>query len=177
MSARITRDSPPSFTNFDSTSLYLTFILGREEFGIQINRVREIIEYTPITAIPQMPEYVKGVINLRGQVIPVINLRLRFDMEENEITDQTCIIVIEAMQDKRQMSVGFVVDCVQEVIDINGQDIDPSPRFDDSSDTHFILGIAKVGSSVKILLDIDRVLCGVCLNESPAEDATILSGK
>lgn len=137
---------------------YLTFDLGNEEFGLEILTVREIIGYINVTPVPKTPAYVKGVINLRGQVIPVVDLRLKFSMEENEVTDQTCIIVVETIQDKAEVNVGLVVDQVQEVLDIDGEDIDPSPQFDSSVDTGFILGIAKIGNSVKILLDIDKIL-------------------
>jgi purine-binding chemotaxis protein CheW len=97
---------------------YLTFALGKEEFGIAILKVREIIGYMTITAVPQMPDYVKGVINLRGQVIPVVDLRSRFGMEIKEITDQTCIIVVDIHQSDRSFHAGLVVDHVQEVLNI-----------------------------------------------------------
>lgn len=137
---------------------YLTFALGAEEFGLEILTVREIIGYISVTPVPRTPHYVKGVINLRGQVIPVMDLRLKFDMEASDVTDQTCIIVIETTQGQKEVSVGIVVDRVQEVLDIDGSDIDPPPQFSGSVSTDFILGIAKVGSAVKILLDIDQVL-------------------
>jgi len=137
---------------------YLTFALANEEYGLEILKVREIIGYMEITAVPQTPHYVKGVINLRGQVIPVVDLRAKFGMEEAEITDQSCIIVVEISQGQRNFSTGIVVDHVQEVLDIAGQDIEEAPQFGSSVDTNFILGMGKIGDSVKILLDIDRVL-------------------
>jgi len=137
---------------------YLTFSLGAEEFGLEILKVREIIGYIDVTAIPRTADYVKGVINLRGQVIPVVNLRLKFGMKESDVTDQTCIIVVETIRDNKEINVGIIVDRVQEVLDINEQDIDPSPQFSSSVDTDFILGIAKIGESIKILLSIDKVL-------------------
>ncbi len=139
---------------------YLTFALGSEEYGLEILKVREIIGYMDITAVPQTPEHVKGVINLRGQVIPVIDLRAKFGMETAEITEESCIIVVEISQGNRKFSTGIVVDHVQEVLDIDGQDIEEAPQFGSSVDTSFILGMGKIGDSVKILLDIDKVLAG-----------------
>jgi purine-binding chemotaxis protein CheW len=137
---------------------YLTFALGREEFGLEILKVREIIGYMDITAVPQTPAYVKGVINLRGQVIPVIDLRAKFVMQTAERTDETCIIVVETSQQGRKFSTGIIVDHVSEVLDIAGEHIEDAPQFGSAVDTAFILGMGKVGESVKILLDIDKVL-------------------
>ncbi len=142
----------------DKEGKYLTFALGAEEYGLQILKVREIIGYMEITAVPQTPRYVKGVINLRGQVIPVIDLRSKFGMEAKEITEESCIIVVEIHQSGRELSTGVVVDRVVEVLDIEGANIEDSPQFGSSVDTTFILGMGKIGDSVKILLDIDRVL-------------------
>ncbi len=140
---------------------YLTFALGKEEYGIEILKVREIIGYMSITAVPRMPVFVKGVINLRGQVIPVIDLRCRFDMETKDITDQTCIIVVDISHEGRSFNAGLIVDRVQEVLDIGQENIDDAPQFGTDVNTDFILGIGKAGSSIKILLDIDRVLEGM----------------
>ncbi|MHC4541640.1 MAG: chemotaxis protein CheW [Planctomycetota bacterium] len=139
---------------------YLTFALGPEEYGLEILKVREIIGYMDITAVPQTPHHVKGVINLRGQVIPVIDLRAKFGMETTEVTEETCIIVVETSQGDRKFSTGIVVDHVQEVLDIAGEDIEEAPQFGSSVNTDFILGMGKIGESVKILLDIDKVLAG-----------------
>lgn len=137
---------------------YLTFALANEEFGLEILKVREIIGIMEITAVPQTPEYVRGVINLRGQVIPVIDLRAKFGMEAIETTDQTCIIVVEISQDDRKFNTSIVVDHVQEVLDIVGDQIEDAPQFGSNVATDFILGMGKIGDSVKILLDIDKVL-------------------
>jgi purine-binding chemotaxis protein CheW len=142
----------------DKEGKYLTFALGSEEYGLEILKVREIIGYMDITAIPQMPGHIKGVINLRGQVIPVIDLRAKFGMETAKVTEETCIIVVEIHQSGRKFSTGIVVDHVQEVLDIDGENIEESPQFGSSVNTDFILGMGKVGESVKILLDIDKVL-------------------
>ena len=139
---------------------YLTFALANEEYGLEILKVREIMGYMEITAVPQTPHYVKGVINLRGQVIPVIDLRAKFGMNTADITEETCIIVVETGQGDRSFSTGVVVDHVEEVLDIAGEDIEESPQFGSAVNTDFILGMGKIGESVKILLDIDRVLTG-----------------
>ena len=139
-------------------SKYLTFTLSREEYGIEILKVREIIGYMDITSVPRTPPYMKGVINLRGQVIPVLDLRSRFDMPEADVTEQTCIIVAEINQQGRRFNVGLVVDQVQEVLDISSENIEDAPQFGTSVQMDFILGIGKVGNSIKILLDIDKVL-------------------
>jgi len=140
---------------------YLTFALAKEEYGIAILKVREIIGYMTITAVPRMPEYVKGIINLRGQVIPVVDLRCRFGMEAKDITEQTCIIVVDIHHEGRSFFAGLIVDHVQEVLNITHDNIDDAPQFGAGVDTDFILGIGKAGSAIKILLDIDRVLEGM----------------
>ena len=139
---------------------YLTFSLGAEQYGLEILKVREIIGYIDVTAVPQTPHHVKGVINLRGQVIPVIDLRAKFGMETAEVTEQSCIIVVEIAQEGRKSSMGIIVDRVQEVLDIASGSIEEPPRFGASVNTDFILGMGKVGDAVKILLDIDKVLAG-----------------
>lgn len=135
------------------SSKYLTFQLAGEELGLEILKVREIIGVTEITAIPRMPRYMKGVINLRGTVVPIVDLRLKFDLEEAAHTEQTCIILVDVGH-----QVGLVVDTVSEVLEIRGDQIDPPPRLGRKVDTSFILGMGKVGDRVKVLLNIDRVL-------------------
>jgi purine-binding chemotaxis protein CheW len=132
---------------------YLTFSLASEEYGLEILKVREIIGIMDITFMPQLPNYVKGVINLRGKVIPVIDLRLKFGLEPAEYTEQTCIVVVDVGS-----LVGVIVDTVQEVLDIDASQIDPPPPLGASVDTSFVLGMGKVKDDVKILLDIDKVL-------------------
>lgn len=144
----------------DKEGKYLTFALANEEYGLEILKVREIIGYINVTAVPQTPPHVKGVINLRGQVIPVVDLRTKFGMDAAEVTDQTCIIVVEISHAGRKLNTGIVVDRVQEVLDIAGEAIEEAPQFGASVDTDFVLGMGKIGDSVKILLDIDRVLGG-----------------
>ncbi len=137
---------------------YLTFAMAGEEYGIGILKVKEIIGVMAITKVPQTPRYVKGVINLRGKVIPVIDLRLKFDMETIAYTERTCIIVVEISSSERKIQMGIVVDSVSEVINIKPGDIAETPTFGTKMDTSYILGMAKMGTGVKILLDIDRVL-------------------
>lgn len=136
------------------TSKYLTFKLGDENYGLEILGVREIIGLMEITKVPRMPGFVRGVINLRGKVIPVIDLRRKFEMPEVEDTKETCIIVV----DLGEVVMGVVVDEVSEVLDIQNSQIDEAPEFGVSVDTQFILGIGKTEDKVVILLDIRKVL-------------------
>jgi purine-binding chemotaxis protein CheW len=142
----------------DKEGKYLTFALASEEYGLEILKVREIIGYMDITAVPQTPDHVKGVINLRGQVIPVVDLRAKFGMDTTDVTEQTCIIVVEISQGDHKFDTGIVVDRVQEVLDIAAGDIEDAPQFGTSVNTDFILGMGKIDETVKILLDIDKVL-------------------
>jgi len=140
---------------------FLTFALGTEEFGIAILKVREIMGMMPITTIPRTPGYLKGIINLRGKVIPVADLRLKFGMAATEGTDHTCIIVVEVMGANGLVPVGIVVDSVSEVLNIKKEDIEDMASLGESGlDAKFITGIAKTDGGVKILMDIDRALGG-----------------
>ena len=140
------------------TEKYLTFTLKEEEYGIGILKVKEIIGMMPITSVPRTPEFVKGVINLRGKVIPVVDLRLKFDMESIPYSDRTCIIVVEIEAAQSLVLIGIVVDSVSEVLNIGGDEIEEPPKFGTALHTDYILGMAKIEGGVKILLDIDRVL-------------------
>ena len=142
----------------DKEGKYLTFSLAGEEYGIGILKVKEIIGMMPITIVPQAPSYIKGVINLRGKVIPVVDLRLKFMMNAADYTERTCIIVIEVTAAGRTILMGILVDSVSEVLNIKGTDIEETPSFGTKLNTEFILGMAKIGGGVKILLDIDQVL-------------------
>lgn len=137
---------------------YLTFSLACEEYGIEILKVREIIKMMTITTVPQTPSYVKGVINLRGKVIPVIELRSKFGMESIEYDERTCIIVVEITGVSGRILIGSVVDSVSEVLTIKRGEIEDTPNFGSRLDTDYILGMAKTGGGVKILLDIDKVI-------------------
>ena len=140
------------------TGKYLTFTLEKEEYGIGILKVKEIIGMMPITSVPRTPEFVKGVINLRGKVIPVIDLRLKFTMESIPYTDRTCVIVVEIDSEAETVLIGIVVDAVSEVLSITEEEIEESPSFGTKLNTDYILGMAKMEGGVKILLDIDKVL-------------------
>ncbi len=140
------------------TGKYLTFSLAQEQYGIGILKIKEIIGMMPITTVPRTPVFVRGVINLRGKVIPVIDLRLKFDMEKNDYDERTCIIVVEIDSDEMTVLMGIIVDSVSEVLNIQESDIEPTPGFGNTLDTDYILGMAKMDGGVKILLDIDKVL-------------------
>jgi purine-binding chemotaxis protein CheW len=142
----------------DKEGKYLTFNLAGEEYGIGILKVKEIIGMMPVTVVPQTPAYIKGVINLRGKVIPVIDLRLKFAIAAADYTERTCIIVVEITTAGRTVLMGIVVDSVSEVLNIKGADIEDTPTFGAKLNTEFILGMAKVAGGIKILLDIDRIL-------------------
>lgn len=132
---------------------YLTFLLDNEEYGLEILKVREIINIMDITGVPQTSDFLEGVINLRGKVIPVVDLRSKFGLPRTEHNELTCIIVVEV-----GTMMGIIVDTVQEVHDISSSDIEPPPQLGGTVDTSFILGMGKVKEDVKILLDIDKVL-------------------
>jgi len=141
------------------TGKYLTFNLQAESYGIDVLKVREIIRHTTITLVPQMPAYIRGVINLRGKIIPVMDLRMRFEFPSAANTEQTCIIVVQVkLPDGKATQMGLVVDGVEEVINIADNDIEETPSFGGQICTDYIIGIAKVKSAVKTLLDIDGIV-------------------
>ncbi len=133
---------------------FLTFVLNDEVYGIEILKVREIIGLMDITNVPQTPDYIKGVINLRGKVIPVIDLRLKFSMLEGEQTSETCTIVVEV----DNTSIGIIVDMVSEVLEIKGEEIEDAPQLGQGIDTNFMMGLGKTKDAIVILLDIAKVL-------------------
>lgn len=137
---------------------YLVFHLGEEEFGIQVQKVREIMGVQDVTQVPQTPPHVKGVINLRGKVIPVVDLRLKFDMPAREYTHRTCIIVVQISGPRGVMLMGIVVDGVAEVVNIAGADVEDTPSFGKEVEVPYVMGLAKLKGKVKILLDIDQVM-------------------
>ncbi|MEI6669812.1 MAG: chemotaxis protein CheW [Acidobacteriota bacterium] len=137
---------------------YLTFSLAAEEYGVPVLKVREIMKIMPITAVPQVPPHVKGVINLRGKVITVVDLRLKFGLEAQEPTDQTAIVVVEIGGDGRKLLTGIIVDFVSDVLNIVADEIEQTPAFGDRVVTDYLSGMAKVKGRVKILLDLDMAL-------------------
>lgn len=141
---------------------YLTFAIGSEEFGVEIRKIREIIGYVPVTPVPKSPIYLKGILNLRGRVIPVIDLRLKFGMPAKEITDQTCIVITETQTAEGATLTGLIVDRVCEVLNIEADQIEPAPSLGSTIDTSYLLGIAKTAGQVKLLLHIDAVVQQQC---------------
>jgi purine-binding chemotaxis protein CheW len=129
-----------------------------EEYGLEILKVQEIMKMVEITRVPRTPEFVRGVINLRGKVIPVVELRLKFGMPTIETTDKTCVIVVQVKRQGDTVTMGAIVDEVSEVLDIGGELIEPAPEFGTSVDTDFILGMGKIAKKVIMLLDVDKVL-------------------
>lgn len=144
---------------------YLTFRLAEEEYGLEILKVQEIIQMQAVTKVPRTPDYVRGVINLRGKVIPVIDLRKKFGIASVDDTEQTCIIVVQISQGEQKIVMGIIIDEVKEVLDIKAENIEETPSFGASIDTQFILGMGKIGNNVKILLDIDKVMSSKELTE------------
>jgi len=142
----------------DRAGKYLTFHLGPEEFGIRVLKVREIMGIQDITAVPHTPAYVKGVINLRGKVIPVLDLRLKFGLPAMEYNQRTCIIVMQIQGESGSILMGIIVDGVSEVLNLTGSEIEDTPDFGADFSAPYILGMAKLKGKVKILLDIDRVM-------------------
>jgi purine-binding chemotaxis protein CheW len=147
---------------------YLTFQLANEEFGIRVMRVREIMCLQEITAVPRTPAHIKGVINLRGKVVPVIDLRLRFGIPAAEYTQRTCIIVTQVPGESALVPMGIVVDGVSEVLSLTGSEIEDTPNFGEDASNEYLLGMATVKGKVKILLDIDKVLSSRELHNLPA---------
>ena len=150
--------STPGRKSDERAGKYLTFMIGKEEFGVAVLKVREIMGIQDITAVPQTPPYLKGVINLRGKVIPVVDLRLKFGLPSIEYTQRTCIIVVQVEAGSTSLLMGTVVDEVSEVITMAAGDIEDTPDFGASVPTTYILGMAKIKGKVKILLDINEVL-------------------
>jgi purine-binding chemotaxis protein CheW len=155
---------PPAFTvraqadDAGNVQQYLTFVLSGEVFAIGILAIKEIIEYTNLTAVPMTPDYVRGVINLRGAVVPVLDLTVRFGKQASAVTKRTCIVIIEIGAPGERHDIGVVVDTVNAVLDIPAADIEPPPRFGTHIRTDFVQGMAKVGGRFVILLDADHVL-------------------
>lgn len=149
-----------------STRKFLTFCLGTEEYGIEILKVREIIGMMPITPVPRTPEYIRGVVNLRGKVIPVVDLRLKFGMPAVAQTEETCVIVVQA----GGVEMGTIVDKVSEVTDIASDNIEDTPFFGSDVHTEYILGLGKSAGRVTLLLDIDRALETEGVIQMPKEE-------
>ena len=144
-------------TNETGSKQYVTFSLGEELFGVEVTRTREILSLTPVTKVPQTPEYLLGVINLRGQVVPVVDMRLKLGLPAGAETEDTCIIVVEVQIDGEPIVVGALADAVREVLEIRSDQIEPPPRLGTRLKTEFITGMGKVNEQFMILLNIDRI--------------------
>lgn len=158
----------------DAANQYLTFTLGEETFALDIASVREVLEYTPITKVPRTHEHIRGVINLRGRAVPVVDMRLKFGMSENVRTVDTCIIIVELTIDGEETLLGALADSVKEVMDILPADIEPAPKMGTSIRAEFIQGIGKRGDAFIIVLGIDKVFSGddmvAAVGETRADD-------
>lgn len=163
--SKLTFDDTHSHTSF-SSGKFLTFTLADECYGVEVLKIREIIRMQKITPVPQMPQHVKGVINLRGKVIPVVDLRIKFNLPAAEATERTCIIVVDVDggQGVNQL-LGLVVDAVEEVLNVSENEVEPSPDFGTRLSTDCCLGIARIKDSVKTLLDIEKVVSGELAGE------------
>jgi purine-binding chemotaxis protein CheW len=137
---------------------YLTFVLGDEVFAMDIRTVREIIQHSTMTAVPLMPNFVRGVINLRGAVVPVIDLQARFGRAQAQVGNKTCVIILDASRESEKMELGLMVDAVSEVIEIANENIETPPQFGNSIQRDFIRGLGKVGGEFIVILDPERAL-------------------
>ena len=137
---------------------YLTFTLADEQFAVEIPKVREVLDYTTITKVPRTPDYMRGVINLRGNVVPVLDLRLNLGMEAVEQTVDTCIVIVEVNVDTEMLHLGMLADSVEEVVEIDPSNIEPAPKLGTKLNVDFIRGMGKRDDRFVIILDIDRVL-------------------
>ncbi len=137
---------------------YLTFFLADEEYAVSIQRVKEIIEYTPITKVPKVPVWIRGVINLRGNVVPVVDLAVRFGMEEHPVTKTTCIVIVEVEQGTERTIMGVLADAVNQVINLAPKDIEEPPAFGTRVRLEYLFGMGKLGKKFALILNIDRVL-------------------
>lgn len=137
---------------------YLTFMLGREIFAVSILRIKEIIEYGQLTVVPMMPEFIRGVINLRGAVVPVMDLMARFGQDSSALSKRTCVVILEIELEGETQDVGILVDAVNEVLEIAGSEVEPAPRFGTNIRADFISGMGKVNGKFVIILDLNRVV-------------------
>jgi len=143
--------------NNTSSQQYVTFSLGKELFGVEVSKTREILSLTPVTKVPQTPDYLLGVINLRGQVVPVVDMRLKLGLPAGAETEDTCIIVVDVLVDGETITVGALADAVREVLEIRSDQIEPPPRLGTRLKTEFITGMGKIDEQFMILLNIDRI--------------------
>lgn len=158
-------------SSIGETTQYLTFKLGQEVFAVDVAKVREILDFTPATKVPGTPEFMRGVINVRGNVVPVVDMRLKFGMSRTEKTVDTCIVVVEISVEEERSVLGALVDSVQEVFELEANQVEPPPRIGTRWRTEFIKGIGKRDNDLMIILDIDRVFNSVeltAVQEAPS---------
>ena len=180
MGSLVKKDEQAGMAISQDQQQYLTFMLGGEVFAIGILAIKEIIEYGNLTEVPMMPDYIRGVINLRGSVVPVVDLSARFGRKNTELTRRTCIVIIEVASDQEKQVIGVVVDAVNEVLEIQADQIEPPPAFGAKIRTDFIRGMGKVDGKFVIILNVDNVLSiddlGL-LERVAEEDVSQLSGQ
>jgi len=140
-----------------NTHQYLTFQLDREWYGIEVSRIEEVLEYQPITRVPKMPESMRGVINVRGNIVPVVDLRQKFGLAISEVTVDTCIIVLEVAAEGETIRIGTIADTVEEVVEIAPEHIEPTPKIGTKMDTYSIEGIGKLDAKFVVILDTDKI--------------------
>ncbi|MDZ7794311.1 MAG: chemotaxis protein CheW [Spirochaetia bacterium] len=147
-----------STNNVDTTNQYLTFSLSNELYALEVSKVKEVLEYQPITRVPKTPDFMRGVINVRGGIVPIVDLRLKFDLPAQEQTVDTCIIVLEIAIENETITVGTIADNVHEVVEIQPEEIEPTPKIGTRLDTDFIEGIGKNNDRFLVILNIDKIL-------------------
>jgi purine-binding chemotaxis protein CheW len=169
-----------SATGITETTQYLTFTLDEEVFALDISKVREVLDFTTITKVPRTPEFMRGVINLRGSVVPVVDMRLKFGMTKTEQTVNTCIIIVEVTLDEEVLVLGALADSVQEVFDLEPKQIEPSPKIGTQLTTDFIKGMGKRDDNFIIILDIDRIFSSnelAIVHEAGSDMPSVEAGK
>jgi len=163
-----------STNNVDTTNQYLTFSLSDELYALEVSKVKEVLEYQPITRVPKTPDFMRGVINVRGGIVPIVDLRLKFELPAQEQTVDTCIIVLEIAIEKETITVGTIADNVHEVVEIQPEEIEPTPKIGTRLDTDFIEGIGKNNDRFLVILNIDKILTSeeiTSMADQAAQDA------
>jgi len=158
MNPEVKEEGVPGLEAGDNTNQFLTFMLAGEEYGVDILRVQEIKGWESSTEIPNTPDYIQGVMNLRGTIVPIVDLRSRFDLEQIEYSNTTVVIVLKTKSEKSEKTIGFIVDAVSDVYNLTEEQLKPSPDFGNAVSTEFVKGLATVGEKMLILLDIDQLI-------------------
>jgi purine-binding chemotaxis protein CheW len=158
MNPEVREESVPGLEAGDNTNQFLTFMLAGEEYGVDILRVQEIKGWESSTEIPNTPDYIQGVMNLRGTIVPIVDLRSRFELEQIEYSNTTVVIVLKTKSDDNEKTIGFIVDAVSDVYNLSEEQLKPSPDFGNAVSTEFVKGLATVDEKMLILLDIDHLI-------------------